>query len=392
MGRKMKRALIYHAEGNPFNNPTMKCLIDLMLERGFSIDLHYLQSTAPMPLYKGIKLFPFRGRLQRWKDKLSVRPLGIFPVFFIGLLQKIINYKRYNLIIGVDRQGLIAASELHKITGIPYIFISFEIMFEEETSAEYKLPEREASKEVAAWIVQDDVRAAQLQRENHLDPLNKILLPVASAGVGIKRESRLRDRLGIPRSWKVAISMGHLDKCSMISQIINSIADWPDDWALIVHARYGHTSAILAEYLSKNANLLNRKIFVSDAATEFVDDMGDILSGVNVGLAFYMPEYEGKYRHFTGNNLKYLGLSSGKISTYLRYDIPVIMNDIGVYAEEARTFKFGCVVNHPVHIKDYLAEISREEYSKNARNYYSEKLDFNIYRHNILSLIDEMAA
>ena len=83
-------------------------------------------------------------------------------------------------------------------------------MFEDETSARYKSLEKEASKNVAAWIVQDEVRAEQLQRENLLDPSNKILLPLASAGVGVAKTDRLRDRLGIPHDKKVAIVIGSL--------------------------------------------------------------------------------------------------------------------------------------------------------------------------------------
>ena len=255
-------------------------------------------------------------------------------------------------------------------------------MFENETSARYKSLERTASKDVAIWLVQDEVRAEQLQYENSLQPANRILLPLASAGVGIVKAARLRDRLGIPHGKSVAISIGSVDCWSMTSRIVKCVAAWPEQWVLVVHERYGRTRELLAGEFAAFADLLDRKIFISDAATESVDDMGGILAGVTVGLAFYEPDFKGPY---TGNNLGYLGLASGKISTYLRYGVPVIINEVGLYAEEARQFRFGCVVTRPEAIKDFFDEISHEEYRRKAREYFVKKLDFNIYRDDIWS-------
>lgn len=389
----LKRVLIIHTDGNSFNNPTLKCIIDLLLEKGCEIDLRYPKSDAPMPCYKDVRLLPFGGRLRRWKflvyDRLCFWPLVLLSV----LVEKIAYYSNYDLIIGVDRQGLIEASVLNKITKTPYIFVSFEIMFECETSARYKSLEKEASKNVAFWLVQDEVRAVQLQRENQLDPSNKFLLPLASAGVGAEKADRTRDRLGIPHDKNVAIVIGSLNQWTMAGKIIKCVADWPDEWVLVVHARYGRTRELIAGELAAFADLLDRKIFISDTATEMVDDMGSILAGVSVGLAFYEPENVSHcYGHFTGNNLKYLGLSSGKISTYLRYSIPVIMNEVGLYAKEARQYKFGCVVERPEQIKDQFDKVSHHEFRHNSKDYFARKLDFNIYRDNIWSHLEMLVS
>lgn len=387
----LKRILIIHTDGNSFNNPSLKCIIDLLLEKGCEIDLRYPESDAPMPSYEGIRFLPFGIWLRRWKSRVFDRYCSRPLVFLSVLVEKFVFYKKYDLIIGVDRQGLIEASVLNKITKTPYVYISFEIMFEDETSARYKSLEKEASKGVAAWLVQDEVRAGQLQRENLLNPSNKILLPLASAGVGVAKVDRLRDHLGIPNDKKVAIAIGSLSKWTMASQILKCVADWPEEWVLIVHARYGRTRELLAGELAAFADLLDRKIFISDAATEMVDDMGSILAGVSAGLAFYKPEYgRNYYAYFIGKNLEHLGLASGKISTYLRYGVPVIINEVGLYAEETRQFRFGCVVERPEQIKDSLDEISHEEYRHNARDYFVKKLDFNIYRDKIWSRFEAL--
>lgn len=152
-----------------------------------------------------------------------------------------------------------------------------------------------------------------------------------------------------------------------------------------MHERYGQSHEILAEELVELEKLIGKKIFISDSATDLVDDMSMILSGVDTGLAFYKPDYNSGPH--TGNNLKYLGLASGKISTYLRYGIPVIVNEIGLYSDEIRQYKLGAVVDAPDKIADKLMEIKNQIHEKNARNYFAQHLDFNIYADDVLSNI-----
>ena len=379
---RSKRVLIIHTEGSSFNNPSMKCIIDLLLEKGCKIDLRYQSLHASMPPVKGVRFITF-GPITWFIKSIIYDWICVWPLIVISVLfDYFLFYKKYDLIIGVDRHGLIDASVLNKFSETPYIFISFEIMFERETSARYKSLERTASKCVSLWIVQDEVRAQQLQFENFLQSTNKFLLPLASAGVGSVKAERLRDRLGIPEEKKVAIVIGSVYGWSMISQIMKSVVNWPEEWVLIVHERYGRTSELLSAEVAAVENLLYCKIFISDAATEMVDDMGSILAGVSVGLAFYEADLKKRY---LGKNLVYLGLSSGKISTYLRYGVPVIINEIGIYAEETRLYRFGCVVELPEEITNKLDEIDHEEYRINARNYFAKKLDFNIYSNDIWS-------
>lgn len=377
---KNQRILLLHPEGNSFNNPSLLCIIDLLVEKKIGIDLRHARTIAPMPDCQGIKFLPYGRMLKRIKsvvfDKISAWPLMYLSVWF----ENIFLYKRYDLIIGVDRQGLIEASILSGIKKTPYVFISFEITCENETSRRYKLPERKASKNVTAWLIQDNVRADLLQRENYLPTSNKFILPLASAGTGELSMQRLRDHIGISVHKKVAITIGSISDWSMSHELLRSVVDWPDDWVLIVHARDGKTYELLYDELASLSPLLGSKIFISDAAAEKVDAMGSILSGVSAGLAFYQPNYK---RPLTGKNLEYLGLASGKISTYLRYGIPVIMNEIGVYAVEARQFQFGFVVDHPKNIKDCLKDICNKTYQKNAKHYFNTKIDFNIYKNDV---------
>ena len=376
IGSRDKRALIIHADGNLFNNPTLKCVADMMLARGYEIDFRYPLSEAPMPEVEGLSYLPFGAKLWRLKtilfNKLAFYPLAVLSV----LLEKIFIYRNYDLIVAVDRLGLIEASALSTLTGTPYILISFEIMFASETSKRVKRIERKASKNLALWVIQDEERAACLQAENALDPQKLMLLPLASIGTGTQAVQRLRDDLGIPKDKKTAILMGSIADWAMAKELILSALAWPDDWVLIIHDRYGLTRQRLSGLMERIGPALERSIFISNAASDAVDDMSHILAGIDVGLAFYKPVYIGPY---LGKNLVHLGLASGKISTCLRYGVPVITNEIGLYAKKVRKFKLGQVVASPAQIAQCLSEFESAECGHNARAFFSREIDFGLF-------------
>jgi hypothetical protein len=288
------------------------------------------------------------------------------------------NHKRkYDLVIGVDRQGLIEAGILFRMTNAPFVFFSFEIMFESETSANFKALERTAARLARQWFVQDELRAKHLQRENSLKPADRFILPLASLGGGVASKERLRDKLGVPFEKNVAIIMGSLSGWTMTREIISSVAYWPDDWVLVVHERYGRTTDALAKLGVDLASIPESKVYISSHATMMVDDIGEILAGVSAGLSYYQTDCNSIY---TGKNLEYLGLSSGKISTFLRYGVPVIMNEIGLYSDLARKYGFGLVTQDVANIGGSLPLLMNKSWTENARTFFNKYLDFANYQ------------
>ena len=260
----LKRVLIIHPEGNTFNNPSLKCIVDLLLHNGYEIDVRYADTGLPMPVYKGVRFLPYGYAIRKLKGFITNWLCSQILTKIAVLIEHWFYYHKYSFVIGVDREGLIQASILHKINNTPVVFISFEIMFENETSARFKSLERLASKNASLWIVQDDTRAACLIRENQLQESTKFLLPLASAGIGKATSDRLRDKLNIPRDKKTAIIIGSVTGWSMTNEILRTIPDWPEDWVLIVHERYGKTREILSTQMSSMAELIDKKIFIKN--------------------------------------------------------------------------------------------------------------------------------
>jgi hypothetical protein len=380
-----KKVLIIHPEGNMYNNPTMKCIIDMLEDLGADISIRYRRSLAYVKENKNIRLFPYNKRHEKIKGYIFDKIMNRYLIQLYVLLMLLKYKNNYDIIIGVDRQGLIEASIISKYTRIPYIYISFEIIFESETNKKFKDIERISSKCVKYWFVQDEIRMRCLINENNLDEINCIKLPLASAGDGVFCKKMLRDDLLIPKNLKLAILMGSINDWTMSKEIIKSVIMWPEEWALIVHSRYGDTERIIKRMI-KEYDTYSRKIYISNNSNDMVDDLGYILGGVSLGLTFYKPDYFGMY---TGKNLEFLGLSSGKISTFLRYGIPVIMNNIGLYSELANIYNFGFVVNSENEIAKVMDkyEYEEEKYKRNAKEYFKKYLDFNKYKNTVLDAI-----
>lgn len=378
INKNLFRFLIIHPEGNLANNPSLKAFVDFLGERGVQFDVRARRrKSVRYPEIRNVRWMMDKFLF----DKLKLLSINIFCS---RALTKIIVFTqwvffrkiKYNLIIGIDRQGIIEAYYLSRFFLVPYCLFSFEIMFESETSRRYKTLERYASKNCSLWIVQDQVRANKLAEQNRLRIGNSFLLPIGARGLGKHSKNRLRDRLNIPKEKRVAIALGSISRWTMIEDIIASLVDWPNEWALIVHDRYGATWDSLNKLGIDWNRFLGKSLFVSEQASDIVDDMGQILAGVELGIALYQPINDDPN---LGNNLRFIGKSSGKIATYLRYSIPVITNEIGEMASDIRKYKLGAVVEKASMLPNILKEFNYCCFANNCSSYFINNLDFNLY-------------
>ena len=382
----MKRLLLVHHPGTAFTNPNLESFIQYALSQSIKIDIRCKASLAPKPSVRNLTWLEYGRFISNIKNyflkKNTVKPI----IWIVALYEVIFVFKKkYDLIIGVDREGLIDAGLYSHFLKIPYVYFSYEIMFSDEIGNSRKRLERKYSANVKLWMIQDETRAKCLVEENNLNLNDCFLLPIASAGTGEYSELRLRDALGIDESKKVAIMIGSLSEWSMSYDIIQSVNNWPEDWVLIIHERYGRTKQLLIDRIG--SNLFGTRIVCSDAKAKSLDGMGSILAGIEVGLAFYRAVYTTPYN---GKNIKYIGLSSGKIATYLRYGIPVLTNRIGQYADIIRNEKLGIVVESPHEIGSALAHLERSDYSGRCIQYFSDYLDANIFMPSLLNKLKEI--
>lgn len=262
----------------------------------------------------------------------------------IYIFKKIyLSKSKYDLIIGVDQIGLIIASNFAKTLKVPYGLISYEIFFKQECHAFEKQLEIEASQNLDFIVIQDHVRAKYLSLENNIDINKMIMIPVSSSKVyPYKKKYDIYDELKIDHKNKILLFIGSIAEWTCIDKIIKNINKFPDDWVLLLHDRYGDSKKKVEALYPKMLQLKVKKIFFSDMKLETTNDMHKLLHCADLGLATYCPNFKSKY---TGRNIEFIGLSSGKISTYLQNGLPIITTKNEVLDSKIKEYNLGVSIN-----------------------------------------------
>ena len=384
----MHRIMIIHPEGNFNNNPNLSGMVEILCENDYEVHIYSpqigcLDQSAPCV---GSKIF-----LNESKKFLSL-VTAVLPTDVLRTSGSVGNYinlniPRFDLVIGVDR-GIIEASIVAKHYGVPYGFISYEILFAEETGAEYLKADIEASRGIAFAVCQDRLRSSHLSKEYGI-PLDKIIdIPVAgrSAKRGA-RTSMLHNKLGLPEQTKIALYIGSvMSPFAGIDELIKGSDNWPDNWVLVLHERY-------SRYSRKIVNRINSKekknIFFSQFFALPFKRIYELLHSADIGMSLYVPQFQSNSVYLR-NNIKYLGMASGKSAVYLQHNLPILINEVGELSEHTRRDNLGRVVGDLRDIPTVLSSLSREDLSlcrENSISFFERVLDLDLRIQPLLSTV-----
>ncbi len=368
----MKRILLIHPEGNINNNPNLSGLAEILCETGF--DLHvvslripgmYQQPPAPgvtMHLFRGPADAHVHGRMFADVDRAEGSPT--LAAFLDG-------FGPFHLVIGVDR-GIIEAAHVARVCSIPHALISYEIFFRDEAGAEFKRPEIDACHGIEFAVCQDTIRSQHLACENGIPAHKIILMPVAGRGVRPGATTRhLHATLGIPACQRIALFTGSVSEMCGISNVIRQSRAWPEEWALVIHNRYGMTPNV-RKYLESCRGASN--IYFSTVPCETVRDMGLLLHSADLGLAFYQMVPGSIY---TGKNVGHIGMSSGKTTTYLQHGLPVVTNPIGLMSRLIQQHQLGWVMDLARIDLSAIQTLDLGTYRANCLRFFQERLDLD---------------
>ena len=383
-----RKILIIYPDGNILNNPN---LLQIFLALNEEYETHVL--------------LPKLKILQHHKtvnEKLIIYPKSInilANILHVGIMLKIIaGYLRlfylkekYDLIIGVDRLGLIWANCFSKSCKSPYALISYEIFFRRETSKLFKLPEIKASKEVSFAVVQDDKRAEKLSEENKIEKEKIIKIPVASSfSKPYKKNISLYHELGIPLDKKILIFIGSVAKWTCIDKILLQLTRFPDSWVLVLHDGYGKikskVDSMLVE-LNLDPISISDKLYYSNLKLPTTEDMHHLLHSADLGLCTYCPTYSDMY---TGDNLKYIGLASGKAMTCLQHGLPIVTISSGQMGEIVKNNRLGFTLDTIEDLPDCLTHYDSSEAQsmhKDCYDYFNREFSFNLFKEKFLNRV-----
>lgn len=290
---------------------------------------------------------------------------------------------RYDLVIGVD-QAIVAASFIAEKMSAPLAFISYEILFADEVGTDFKIAEMEACRKVSFAISQDPVRGYLVSREYGI-PLERVLcIPVADSGLGeVERTHFLRTHFRIPEDRKIAVFAGAVSGKSMIDELLEAQADWPDEWVLVVHSYAGIPAADVRRFGRRHD--LSR-VYFSDMKLDSIDELLRAIASADLGICFFKPTLQTRYE---GKNMLFIGLSSGKFPLYLKAGLPVIINEVGAMSDLVRQHALGRVAGNVAEITPaFLATIDVEAMRRRCREVYARQFDFDVHAAGLLAAVD----
>jgi tetratricopeptide (TPR) repeat protein len=174
-----------------------------------------------------------------------------------------------------------------------------------------------------------------------------------------------------------------------IYELIDGSDLWPDNWALVLHERYSRYNQ---EIVNKIASKEKRNVFLSSFKALPFNQIHRLMHSADIGLSLYLPQFQSNDIS-ARKNLEYLGMSSGKTTTYLQYGLPILINEVGIISEHTRRNNLGRVVKEISDIPSVLLSLTSRELSQcreNSFSFFEGVLDLNLNIKPLLSKIHSL--
>lgn len=289
-------------------------------------------------------------------------------------------FRGFDLIIAIDR-GVVEAAEMARRFDTRLGLLSYEIFFPDETPPERKRPEVEACRNLSFAIAPDPIRAQLLSEANEI-PIERIrAVPVAGRGfLGPAEKPRVfHEAFGLAPDQKVVLCLGSLADWSGARFLLESTRNWPREWVLVLHERFGprdETSSMVDEFGNPERIRISAKPFNAPG------DMREFVASADLGFAAYLPTFKNEW---LGKNIKHIGLSSGKIATYLQHGVPVATHDLGAISDLIAAYRAGVVFS----LDDpFIPACSHAEERDGCQRLFEEVLDLDLYAGDIMNTIE----
>lgn len=301
---------------------------------------------------------------------------------------RLFERRDYAAIIGVDPRGLEMANKLNARARLPLIYLSFEILFEDElTDAErpLKTAERAACRNVVLTLVQDHERGEHLARETGLSRSQMVFVPNAPLPVDVPDSRWLRDRLAIEDDTRIVLYAGTPAGWAGLHLWEEMVATWPEDFLLVVHCR-SDLGPRMNAYLQRLA--ATGRIRLSHGPIP-EDSLPWLYASADYGLAPYMPVPD---NWTSGKNVHHLGFSSGKVGWYAMCGLPILASSLPVFEREFERYGCGAVYARVAETGSILSRMEREYsfHAQESERFYAQRLDPTDGLHNFCGRLEEL--
>ncbi|HBG05928.1 MAG: hypothetical protein A2075_04030 [Geobacteraceae bacterium GWC2_58_44] len=291
--------------------------------------------------------------------------------------------------IGGDPGSLVAAHYLATKKRGTLVYWSLELYIEKNLdhfgARLLKKAERRCNRDALCTVDFGEIRCQILREENHLDPATMISIPNSQVGPGkIARNHFFNDIFNIPKDKVLVLHAGGLfGPWYHMEDIFSSIAEWPENYILIIHT---HKRPYPLCGFSIPDEYLNRKVFLSEEPVAF-DQLDTLYSSCDIGIILQGPIDRG-----VKDNLYYSDLSIGKMFHHLKVGVPIIIRDLPGFQELIAGTRAGVCVEGASDILPAIRKIleHHEGYKINALKLH-EEFRFELHHNKLLERLDSLS-
>lgn len=375
-----RRIAVFEPAQDLTTNPTLTCLIKALTAAGAQVDVMMPLGSQYLAFNENINRYPFPDLHSLWKTNRRTPIRGLRETCQVLKLKSLFISAKYDVIIGINSEGIVKAHEFSRKFGIPLIYISFELSFRDEISDTKDIIEKQkeckASQDADLVIIQDELRSRLLANENSVPHEKFEFIPVAPSGsVPNEKTNYCRRRFSIPDSQTIVLHSGSFRGWTCAEELISNASLWPNDFTLMIHTRYQPKKNDTFIKMAHNSGLSNIILSTEPLST---DEYERLVASADIGLVLYKSVTKLKY---TGKNIQNIGLSSGKFSFYMKHGLPVISYRQKSYKKLLLDYEFGENIESFNEMPEALGRIQKNyaHHCSEARRLYIEKLDFNIH-------------
>ena len=384
VNRAIERVHVFDLSGTFFSAPTTRCILNRLAAENLDITVFTKKRKESLRSFNGVEVRPYPVRWNGWVGDLrtTVRQMREFLQCWKAAIRPAPALAKPDLMVGINFTGVISAHQESKRNGVPFAYLSYELLFKNELTRAGQRREKQdeitASRQAGLIVIQDEWRARLLAEENGIALDRMTYLPVSPAGpCTLERTDYLRQRLPIPREKSIVLISGSFMTWTCAEEIIASVRSWPDDLVLVVNTYYKQSSADTAIKRLRSVAETRGNIHILNSPLEN-DEMEQMVRSADVGLVLYKATYQAS---LVGKNIEVMGLSSGKLSTYLKNGLPVVCGGNSVLPDFLRQYRFGEYVDPRDDLVAALRKVltDRETYSRQSARFFQHRLDFDLF-------------
>lgn len=298
---------------------------------------------------------------------------------------------RYRCLIAFDPYGLLLCKEIFPQARPFYYSLELYLPRDKANPFHSRAVRRQLKKvifqqekllvNIRGLIIQSREREALFREGFHLGPkISTLLIPVTCQGkLNRSKSDFIRRKYGVAAETKIAIHLGGIYGCYSCIELARAFSTIPG-WILFFQGLANR------EYLKRMRSVLEseaiKNTIISNDFYDQLVDLEPILMSSNIGIAWY---------NNISPNFTTIGRSSGKISSYLKFGLPVIVNRYPSTEETIDGRRCGVCVDDFSQIGPAIRLIEQdyEQFASRCYDTYDDIFNFENYQQALLHFISE---